>query len=142
MSVPCKYKANRVTSHDTVTSFDQCGRMPVQNTNSQNRRKKTLLDVCWLQRCEPLADYMAFHWLSFSHSILFHQFFIQFFHAKISTEFLQNFLQNFRSNFPSKFWPNFRSKIFRQILGRKFSGDLGGFGPRGASDTRTVRGGY
>ena len=118
------------------TDVDEC---PFKIRTVRTEVKKTLLDVCWLQRCEPLADYMAFHWLSFSHSILSDKFFIWFFHAKFSTEFLQNFLQNFRSNFPSKFRPNFRSKILRQNFGRNFSGVSGGFGPRGASERHEDR---
>ena len=130
MSVPCKHKANRVISHDTVASFDQFGQMTFQSSNSQMQNKKniarcvlvaTMLTTCRMHSMHSIERFvvnhlsinsielfvvnhlsdafdchMAFHWLSFSHSISstrFHNnFFMQIFHAIFSTEF---FLQNF-----------------------------------------------
>ena len=115
---------------------------------------------------------MAFHWLSFSLSISstsFHnkfstQFFIQIFHANFFYRikfywefFMQKFSYNFSvkisvqlftfggtfgRNFFYRFSVELSVQTFGPKFGRKFSGDLERKRPRGASDERTVRGGY
>ena len=130
--MPCQFRVStrriewlHMIQSQVSTDVDEC---PFKIRTVRTEVKKTLLDVCWLQRCEPLADYMAFQWLSFSHSILIHQFFRQFFHpifsckifyrifAKFSTEFSVELsvqisaklsIQNFKTKFRSKFFRGF-----------------------------------
>ena len=83
--------------------------------------------VCWLQWCEPLADYMVFQWLSFSPSILFYQFFRQIFHLIFSCKI---FYRIFDAKFQSCGWglenphhgPSFKSNF--EISGKNSGQEL------------------